>query len=552
MFSKSLKLIWAVTAPLSNYPLPKVWGVGVLRWILHFLMVFIIVGLSEFFQIKSNFSRFVRAPFPLLREYWLPIFVVFLYLEIWLVWAFLYSLKLKGRYFPFKEIQSKFEFGINYAESRGIDLKTTPIFLMLGQSISGSNHLLKIYSQSIQNFNWNESILLPSNEGVFINIEQNSHLGSLEFAFSNNLEKPLKMFTLSNDQTRKEPELNIQTKIEMKLKDPVNTKPDKSDLSFPEQDVAKNAVQEALQAAQSEIAKVFSGSPPIEMPFSIPDTSGLSQSPEVNSEQRDDLIKHSPKNIADNSNIPQKLNFLMEKIEELRFPVCPINGIAVVIPIPYLTSGNIAEILNACQKDLIFIREKFELNFPVHIFYTDIDKLPGYSSFLANNIPSKINESFGVNFQSCLANLSSEEVQTKIKNGISWVLTEWFPKTIYSFLDFSKSGRVSNLGFLELMSSFWKMETLITQFSAKLVAPSNMKPFLVGGCHFMATGADIENQAFYEKAFSKMIEMQNCVSWRQKVFSKDRLLLLVTVIGYSFIVAILLLALYLTWSIILK
>ncbi|MFN5290100.1 MAG: type VI secretion protein IcmF/TssM N-terminal domain-containing protein [Planctomycetia bacterium] len=554
MLSKSLKLLWAVVTPLSDYPLPKIWGIGVLRWVMHFLMVILVIAFFELLQIKYHFSRFVRAPFPLLREYWLPVFVTFLYLNIWLTWAFLYSLKMKSRYFAFGEIQTKIEFGLNYAASREIDVKTTPIFLMVGQPISGSSHLLKIYSQTFQNFTWKESILLPSFEGIFLNVEENSHLGSLELQLSSSYEGKWKKLFYVNET--KPNEGGLQTKslpqITPNSEKSAVSPETKSAEESGDQDQAKLAVQEAIQAAQSEIQKIFTPSSPIELPLPNAEPAIVLQALEPNPDGNPDAFLQSSKSLGDNSTISQKMNFFMEKLEDIRFPICPINGIAIVIPIPYLTSGNIADILNASQKDLLFIREKFQLNCPVHIFFTDIDRIPGYSSLLGNTIPSKINEPFGIHFQSCLENLTPEDVQLKIKNSVSWVLTEWFPKTIYSFLDFSKSNHVSNMGFLELMSSFWKLEPIITQFSAKLLTPANTKPFLAGGCHFMATGSEIRNQAFSEKAFIKMVEMQNCVSWQKNVFRKDKALLFFTIIGYTFLVSLMVLALYLVWAVILK
>ena len=54
MLSKSLKLLWAVVTPLSDYPLPKIWGIGVLRWVMHFLMVILVIAFFELLQYEER------------------------------------------------------------------------------------------------------------------------------------------------------------------------------------------------------------------------------------------------------------------------------------------------------------------------------------------------------------------------------------------------------------------------------------------------------------------------------------------------------------------
>ena len=522
----------------------------VIRWIIHFLIIIAIILFFEFIQAKYSFSRFVRAPFPLLREHWLPIFITFLYLNIWAVWAFWHSLSLKSKYSPFHSIQVKIENGIQYTNSREVDIKTTPIFLVLGQPISGSSHLFKLYTQSLDNFAWRESIFLPSNDGIFINLDEDSHLGNVEGRIVQNYESEWKKLFYINTHTDETIRQKFSSKAQV---DPIESSEIKKITDSPSLEMPASAmIQEALQDAQNQLAKIFS--PPQEIPLEV----ASSPNPESindlfeNKESQDSLSIHITKDSQEKPDTAQNLNYLLEKIQEFRFPITPINGIALVIPLPFLTETNIPEIIKASNKDLLFIRKKLELNCPVHVIFTDIDKLPGYAAFFRNNIQSKIREHFGINYPSCFENLGTVEIQEKIKTSVSWVITEWFPKTMYSFLDFSKSGKVPNLGFLELMSSFWKLESNISLLTAKLLAPNNTMPFLAGSCHFIATGSNSNTQAFYQSTFRKMIEMQNCLTWQKNVFRKDRALLFLTIIGYIFLVGIIVLAIYFAWAVILK
>ena len=518
--------IWAVIAPVSKHNPSANTLLLILKWVLHALLIFMCTMGFQLLHNYSEFQRFVRFPGPGIREHWLPMFFLILYVHIWMVWFLWFYSSFFLTSSPFPDIDSDWNNGLIRTKIQNIDISTTPIFLTIGHPTSGLNHLLKLHSQNTKNLIWQNSNCLPTVDGVYITYGNNCNLGLLESKLETEYLEPWTSF--SEEQKSSDFNLMATTKeAETSLK-PETLNPQKSSLS-----ASASATQQSPEVQ--------------EMPQ--PDISATTSKPTPVSEI-------NPESVSLTTNLPkEEANlrgaYFTQKVVDLRFPLCPANGIAVIIPIPYLTQTNIKSLLASAQKDLILIRDNLQLQCPVSVFFSDIDQIPGYSEFAHLLKTNNIKEPFGVAFPSCSNNLASKEVANKIKTAVTWSLIEWLPKTIYPFFKNQNTSRKENSDIIKFLSLLWKIEPIMSEFTARLLTPDNQAPFLAGGCFFIATGNEPHQQGFYEPAFKNMIKLQNFVSWTSKAFYQDKIRGILTWLGYSLIIAWIGVTLFLLWWIVL-
>jgi len=517
--------IWAIIAPVSKHMPSANILLLILKWALHALLIFICTMAFQLLHNYSEFQRFVRFPGPGIREHWLPMFFLILYVHIWMVWFLWFYSSFFLTSSPFPDIDSDWDNSLKTTKVQNIDISTTPIFLTIGHPTSGLNHLLKLHSQNTKNLIWQNSHCLPTVDGVYINYGNNCNLGSLESKLETDYFETWKTFSEEHSPS----DFNL---VETTTEAETNLSPETLNHKKKSFSVSASAAQQAPEAQESP-------QPDLLTTISKPTASKINQ-------ESVSLTNNLPK---DEANL--RGTYFTQKVVDLRFPLCPANGIAVIIPIPYLTQTNIKTLLASAQKDLILIRDNLQLHCPVSIFFSDIDQIPGYSEFaplLQTNNPK---EPFGVAFPSCSNNLVSNEVANKIKFAVTWSLIEWLPKTIYPFFKNQNTTRKENSDIIKFLSFLWKIEPIISQFSARLLTPENQAPFLAGGCFFIATGNESNQQGFYEPAFKNMIKLQNFVSWTSKAFYQDKIRGILTWLGYSLIMAWIGVTLFLLWWIVL-
>jgi len=508
--------LWAVIAPFSKHYSSSKSLLLVLRWALHFLLVLLCLFVLKLLHEYSGFQRFVRSPGPGIREHWLQFFFLILYGHIWMIWFLWFYSSFFLDSSPFPDIDSDWDSSLKTTKIQSVDISTTPIFLTIGHPVSGVNHLLKLHSQNINNMIWQDSLCLPTVDGVFITYGNNCGLGALESKLAGEYLESWKLF--SENQSVSGFDFIADTGNDVNITSSSNSEsitPSGAPLS------------ESLPLQTSTSRKVS--------PSIVP----------VKTLKKDAGTFNLPR-----EGINRRCSYFTNKVVDLRFPLCPANGIAVVVPIPYLTQLNINSILASAQNDLLLIRDNLQIECPIFVFFSDIDQVPGFEEVAPLLKLNKSNEPFGVAFSSCSNNLDSNEVAKKITNAVTWSLIEWLPKTIYPFLKKHNTTRNESASVVRFLSILWKLEPVLSQFAAKLLTPDNKKPFLAGGCFFIATGNEQNLQDFYEPAFKNMVKLQNFVSWTSLAFYQDRIRTIFTWIGYLLLLIWISFVFFLLWNIV--
>src|SRR5262245_7005999 len=108
-------------------------GLGILKWILHILLVALILGLLFWVNKNEDVRRWIGSSNTIVREYYLPVLFILIYgvgWFGWMVWKLLGASEGAGDY---RDIAEDWEDGMTGATAQGISLADTPLFLVLGQ-----------------------------------------------------------------------------------------------------------------------------------------------------------------------------------------------------------------------------------------------------------------------------------------------------------------------------------------------------------------------------------------------------------------------------------
>ena len=128
--------IWAIIAPVSKHIPSANILLLILKWALHALLIFICTMAFQLLHNYSEFQRFVRFPGPGIREHWLPMFFLILYVHIWMVWFLWFYSSFFLTSSPFPDIDSDWDNSLKTTKVQNIDISTTPIFLTIGHPTS--------------------------------------------------------------------------------------------------------------------------------------------------------------------------------------------------------------------------------------------------------------------------------------------------------------------------------------------------------------------------------------------------------------------------------
>src|SRR5438309_1616911 len=106
------------------------WGQG-LRWGAHIvLLAGVVIGLAIIGYILE-LRRFMAAPWWILREFWLPIVFLLVYVLSWLGWWLWKLLGPEEADSNFPDIDQAWEEAVAALSQEGIDLTEAPLFLVL-------------------------------------------------------------------------------------------------------------------------------------------------------------------------------------------------------------------------------------------------------------------------------------------------------------------------------------------------------------------------------------------------------------------------------------
>jgi hypothetical protein len=255
----------------------------------------------------------------------------------------------------------------------------------------------------------------------------------------------------------------------------------------------------------------------------------------------------------------RELRFLAKLVKRDRWPLCPVNGVMVLVPWSAATADEIAaQAARVLADDLRTVRSTFQLHYPTVGIVCDLETARGFpefrSAFPAKLLLGRLGQR--VPLVPAVGDDDVPKPSVLIGRGTQWIAQAILPVWILKALRLNDQldqratpsgghGHNRNLYLLmrEVYLRFPRIATILANgVPAGGQAASDADPLeglsLFGGCYLAGTGGKSSQQAFVTGVFHRLVDDQAAVAWSEKAYADDRRFNQMAMIGYVVIVVI--------------
>lgn len=426
---------------------------------------------------------------------WLPFFVAAVLLTILTPIVVYYAVRFwtqeAGERFP--DIELAWKQGLEELKRRGFDLDRTPLYLVLGSESSLKDQYLLAAAElalEVSHFPRERGAPLRwyAGEGaVFVVL---THIGCL------------------TDLARSAAALITKERVQVPVQGPSNrisagvTCWPTEDESFIAADDSSIRPPGAKGGGASNVVG-YAGT--LNLEDSVPqysaatgDKSSRKQPPKLSAPSRETIDLER-----------RRLAFLCRLVQGSRYPICPINGVLLMLPINLILADDRDGALtqNAVQTDVSVLMRQFRMRFPLVLLSTGWDEDLGFQEFVRRMGPEKAhNFRFGSRF-------GVGDPPLKDQLGALCVLScRAFEDWIYKL--FREPNALSKPGNRALYGLLCKVRRYLQPRLDRIVAeglgcdePEEQDQLpLIAGCYFAAAGSHEDTRAFVVKSFQRLYE----------------------------------------------
>jgi len=221
----------------------------------------------------------------------------------------------------------------------------------------------------------------------------------------------------------------------------------------------------------------------------------------------------------------RRLAHLCRLIAASRWPLCPVNGAVVAVPVSRLEREDVAQQigLNAGQ-DLKVAEETLKLKFPAYALVTGLDTLPGATDFLTRFAADRKTQRLGKGYP-LTPDLPAERVAESVDAQMKWVLNSLLPYWAFRQFHVERAGEPAepatkaNAEIFRFLNAVRDRAGAVGKFAGR-VAGGDATRF--GGCYLTARLQEFGNAPlFVDEFFKKVTATQGAVAWTPAAYAED-------------------------------
>jgi hypothetical protein len=444
-------------------------------WAVHVLLIVAILAGLAWLNYWLDLPRYLESPNEWWARAWLPLLFLLLYVNLWLGRGLWRLLQADARPSAFPDLDAAWADAMTALDRAGADPRRLPLFLVLGRPRSGDEALFEA--------------------------------GRIKAAALAGPRAPVRVFSASDAIYVTCPDASLLGGLAAWAE----RQPDPAEI--PETPNAAPSVFPALAEENEVSTKSFAGEDP-----------GAPLPPLA-------------KDRAELDRLAARLRHVCELVRRLREPLCPVNGILLVVPEAATRSAagaNQAAALGG--DDLRLAAESLQVRCPVLGIVCDADRLPGVRDLLGLLPPSKRDQRLGRRLP-YVPRLGSTDRVALIEGAVRWMCSALVPRMVYRLAPAAAdadgpatftSARLFGLA-VEIDR---RQESLARMFGRMLTSAAADAP-LAGGCFLAATADTPDGQGFLADVFSQLIEGQNFITWTAAARAEDQSLRRRTILGYA-------------------
>ena len=481
-----------------------------LAWFVHLLLLAgVSVGLY-YVQMYTGIKDKIRGP-DFIRPYWL---VILFALAYGLAWA---TMWLSGLLAPrqttaiYPDLDEAWDSIKSSLEKAGIGLADTPVLLVLGELPSGYDALFRALPQglSVNGGSPGGSPLraYANRDAIYLTLEGATLLGIQETGEILLAPAPTDSNAGGMASIGAGASIGIGKSVGMSMGGSVGG------MGGTLQQIQK-IIQQARQQgrpltdAEKEQIRELSGTPAAGAPTRGASSSGsVLQNPQIVAETAD------------------RLAHVCNLVAAARWPLCPINGAILTIPISATDRDDAAQQWGlVARQDLAVIEEVFQLQFPVFALVGEAETLPGGGLFFERFAVDKGNQRLGKSFP-LNPQIAPDELPDAIEENVGWIfgnlLSYWSIRlTRIDGANVSTDTR-DNGQLVRFRSELLKRAPHLARLVSRAMTAGDRAP-VFGGCYISAVLKSAPDHAKFARDFFKKVQdSQGFVAWTDDALVRD-------------------------------
>jgi IcmF-related N-terminal domain len=459
-----------------------------MRWVLHILFLGAFLGglycLNQIKRIQTNID-------PPLTTIWLPLVGLLVYLIIWAIWWFLKLWQAEPEPSTFPEIDEAWEIAMKELAKARLQPGDLPLFLVLGRPYEAEANLFSaaVVPEAMVVKPAPSDPLAPihvcaTRDGIFVTCNGASLLGKQTANLA------LEGMSDQGGGAGNESAENFEDENK-------TIKPDAK-----EKEIIKKLVQ--TQGRQMSVLerRTFRREN-LKLPFP-------------------NLLKR-PGEMED---LEARLAHLGRLLVRERHPLCPINGLLILVPICASdTDQDAQQTAELCARDLTTLRRVLKLQCPLLVLCCDLEVLPGFRDFIRCVPPKDRLGRLGQRFR-LAPDLPQEDLQHQVEDSIHFLCDNYMRDWVFRMFQIQRAGGADDaktntnlyLFLDEMRGRKRNLSRIVTQ---GIIREAPLPPYYAG-CYLAGTGSDKDSeQAFVAGVIKRLMENQSYVSWTEAACKED-------------------------------
>lgn len=537
------------------------------RWSVHVLCLLGVLAGLGFLNYSLQLDTVLRAPASWLRAAWLPLVAFQVYVLSWIGWWLCRTITTQRHDAEHPDLQRAWGRVASSLELASIDIKTTPLFLILGQPVqpmasffSAGQVPLKIPvapADPTSTFH-----LYANDDAIYLCCEETSLLG-----------RQASQINAASSQV-----VRSQSKHRMALDTkPAHEFPTSLDRSnhraaplqravVGETGLASNGGGIALATDSPPTATAINGD--IGIGSNNDRESGLQVASrslnliETNLALAESADLHG-RTIESSTNVYQparklklpmlqdeleidttlsRLNFLCELIHQARHPICPINGVAVLIPFGATENEEIANHVGMLiEQDLETVRSATMVEAPRIAVVCDLQNATGCLDLLTRFPPQQQHRRLGIELPQVPA-CDLSQSRKMVADGLDWLCQKMVPPLVNRLFSDESADRSGDADSCDAINQRLYRFTQVLRDRQNNIERVIRRAFfgdfkreaLLRGIYLSASGHDSVNEhGFTAGIFAQISELQNDICWTPEAIDRNNNFRRWSLLGYT-------------------
>lgn len=458
-----------------------------LRWAGHILILLVILVVLYFLNSYLQIDRLIPRPV-FAQTIWLPIFFLLLYALGWIGWWLWKLLSAEGESSHFPDIDEAWDEAVRTLGQAGIRLGDVPLFFVLGRPEAAEEH---IFGAAQLNLVVKQS---PPGAGAPIHVYASRDAVYVTAPGASLLGRHAVLMALEE---------------------------------FPDQDEFSPG-GDNFDPSKSMGATLRPGEKEKEIKMVLRRGAGPVAARDRRAMRREAGLKLPDLAPGEWDLLTARLAHFARLIVRDRYPLCPINGIMVLIPVGGSdTESDAQRTAEICYRDLATMRRALKVLCPVYGMVCDLETLPGFPEFLQAQEQKDRLRRLGQRFPFVPPDLGGDDYFDKIRQSVEFMSTSLLREWVYRLFRIENPGREEKQVAVNRNNRLFLMLEEMRgrgKWLGRILANGVARDAagLFGGCYLAGTGANKErDQGFVAGVFRRLVESQNFVSWTDQAQADD-------------------------------